>query len=82
MIDHPIPTMAEEAACEHRYTEVLGMQLETIVGGTPPVARRAFEFVQQKLKLHVKGREFEPKEAQQKVLISSEHLVHLRGIRP
>ena len=37
------------------------MQLESFVGGTPPVTRRAFKFGQQKINLHVKGREFEPK---------------------
>ena len=43
------------------YTEILGMQLESFVGGTPPVERRAFRFGAQKINLHVKGREFEPK---------------------
>ena len=31
------------------------------MGGTPPVARKAFVFGSQKINLHVKGREFEPK---------------------
>jgi catechol 2,3-dioxygenase-like lactoylglutathione lyase family enzyme len=43
------------------YTRVLGMQLETFVGGTPPVERRAFKFGRQKINLHVQGAEFEPK---------------------
>jgi len=43
------------------YTEVMGMQLESFVGGKPPVERKAFKFGQQKINLHVKGREFEPK---------------------
>ena len=43
------------------YTRVLGMQLETFVGGTPPVERQAFRFGQQKINLHVQGAEFEPK---------------------
>ena len=43
------------------YTRVLGMQLETFVGGTPPVQRQAFKFGHQKINLHVRGREFEPK---------------------
>ncbi len=60
-LDHLVLTTAHEAACIHFYTEVLGMQLESFVGGTPPVARRAFKFGAQKINLHVKGREFEPK---------------------
>lgn len=40
---------------------VLGMQLETFVGGTPPVERRAFKFGNQKINIHVQGSEFEPK---------------------
>ncbi|WP_395703275.1 VOC family protein [Aquabacterium sp.] len=60
-LDHLVLTTAHEAACIRFYTEVLGMQLESFVGGTPPVARRAFKFGAQKINLHVKGREFEPK---------------------
>jgi catechol 2,3-dioxygenase-like lactoylglutathione lyase family enzyme len=37
------------------------MQLESFVGGTPPVERKAFKFGAQKINLHLKGREFEPK---------------------
>lgn len=43
------------------YVRVLGMTLETFVGGTPPVARQALRFGAQKINIHVKGREFEPK---------------------
>ncbi len=60
-LDHLVLTTADEAACIRFYTEVLGMRLETFVGGTPPVSRQAFLFGQQKINLHVKGREFEPK---------------------
>ena len=60
-LDHLVLTTAHEEACINFYTELLGMQLETLVGGTPPVTRRAFRFGQQKINLHVKGREFEPK---------------------
>ncbi len=60
-LDHLVLTTANEAACTDFYTRVLGMQLETFVGGTPPVERRAFRFGRQKINLHVKGREFEPK---------------------
>lgn len=60
-LDHLVLTTADEAACVRFYTEVLGMELERFVGGTPPVERRAFRFGMQKINLHVKGREFEPK---------------------
>jgi catechol 2,3-dioxygenase-like lactoylglutathione lyase family enzyme len=60
-LDHLVLTTANEAACIDFYTRVLGMQLETFVGGTPPVSRRAFKFGHQKINLHVKGAEFEPK---------------------
>lgn len=60
-LDHLVLTTADEVACIDFYTRVLGMQLETFIGGTPPVERRAFKFGSQKINLHVKGSEFEPK---------------------
>jgi catechol 2,3-dioxygenase-like lactoylglutathione lyase family enzyme len=60
-LDHLVLTTCDEAACIDFYTRVLGMQLETFVGGTPPVQRQAFKFGHQKINLHVRGREFEPK---------------------
>jgi len=60
-LDHLVLTTARKAECVDFYTRVLGMQLETFVGGTPPVERRAFRFGQQKINLHVQGAEFEPK---------------------
>ena len=60
-LDHLVLTTSNERACVDFYTRVLGMQLESFIGGTPPVERRAFKFGQQKINLHVKGREFEPK---------------------
>ncbi len=60
-LDHLVLTTSHEADCIRFYTEVLGMQLESFIGGTPPVERRAFTFGQQKINLHVKGREFEPR---------------------
>lgn len=60
-LDHLVLTTADEAACVDFYTRVLGMALETFVGGTPPVARKAFTFGAQKINLHVKGSEFGPK---------------------
>jgi catechol 2,3-dioxygenase-like lactoylglutathione lyase family enzyme len=60
-IDHLVLTTAREAACIDFYTRVLGMQLESFIGGSPPVERRAFKFGSQKINLHVQGAEFEPK---------------------
>ncbi len=60
-LDHLVLTTSREAACIDFYTRVLGMQLESFIGGTPPVERRAFKFGNQKLNLHVQGSEFEPK---------------------
>ena len=60
-LDHLVLTTSREAACVDFYTRVMGMQLETFVGGTPPVERRAFKFGNQKINLHVQGAEFEPK---------------------
>jgi catechol 2,3-dioxygenase-like lactoylglutathione lyase family enzyme len=37
------------------------MALETFIGGTPPVERMAFRFGGQKINVHVRGKEFEPK---------------------
>jgi catechol 2,3-dioxygenase-like lactoylglutathione lyase family enzyme len=60
-LDHLVLTTGNEAACVDFYTRVLGMRLESFVGGTPLVERKAFKFGSQKINLHVKGREFEPK---------------------
>jgi catechol 2,3-dioxygenase-like lactoylglutathione lyase family enzyme len=60
-LDHLVLTTVHENECIRFYTEVLGMRLESFVGGTPPVTRQAFCFGNQKINLHVKGREFEPK---------------------
>lgn len=55
-LDHLVLTTGDEAACIRFYTEVLGMQLESFGAG-----RRAFRFGAQKINLHLRGREFEPK---------------------
>jgi catechol 2,3-dioxygenase-like lactoylglutathione lyase family enzyme len=60
-IDHIVLTTANEFTCIDFYTRVLGMQLESFIGGTPPVERKAFRFGDQKINLHIKGKEFEPK---------------------
>ena len=60
-LDHLVLTTARREACIDFYTRVLGMQIESFVGGTPPVERLAFRFGNQKINLHVQGAEFEPK---------------------
>jgi catechol 2,3-dioxygenase-like lactoylglutathione lyase family enzyme len=60
-LDHLVLTTSHEAACIDFYTRVLGLTLESFNAGSPPVARRAFKFGQQKINLHVQGSEFEPK---------------------
>lgn len=60
-LDHLVLTTSSEKACIDFYTRVLGMTLESFIGGTPPVERKAFKFGNQKINLHIKGKEFEPK---------------------
>lgn len=60
-LDHLVLTTQDVAACVDFYTRVLGMALESFIGGTPPVERKAFKFGHQKINLHVRGSEFEPK---------------------
>ena len=55
-LDHLVLTTTDPAACIDFYTRVLGMQRETFGDG-----RTAFRFGNQKINLHVKGREYEPK---------------------
>jgi catechol 2,3-dioxygenase-like lactoylglutathione lyase family enzyme len=55
-LDHLVLTTQDEDACIRFYVGVLGMQLETFGAG-----RKAFRFGNQKINLHIKGREFEPK---------------------
>ena len=60
-LDHLVLTTSKEAECVDFYTRVLGMKLDSFIGGTPPVERKAFMFGNQKINLHIKGKEFEPK---------------------
>lgn len=60
-LDHLVITTANESACVDFYVRIMGMELDTFVGGSPPVERKAFKFGNQKINLHLKGREFEPK---------------------
>ncbi|MDP9603115.1 UNVERIFIED_ORG: catechol 2,3-dioxygenase-like lactoylglutathione lyase family enzyme [Variovorax paradoxus] len=55
-LDHLVLTTAHEDACIRFYVDVLGMSLESFGAG-----RKAFRFGNQKINLHVKGHEFEPK---------------------
>lgn len=55
-LDHLVLTTANEEACVRFYVETMGMTLETFGAG-----RKAFRFGHQKINLHVKGHEFEPK---------------------
>jgi catechol 2,3-dioxygenase-like lactoylglutathione lyase family enzyme len=55
-LDHLVLTTTDEAACVRFYVDALGMTLESFGEG-----RQAFRFGNQKINLHVKGREFEPK---------------------
>jgi len=55
-LDHLVLTTACEEACVRFYVDGLGMALETFGTG-----RKAFRFGSQKINLHVKGHEFEPK---------------------
>ncbi|MFG0418062.1 VOC family protein [Pseudomonas sp. zjy_8] len=55
-LDHLVLTASNPGATTHFYTQVLGMRLETFGSG-----RLAFSFGNQKINMHVRGREFEPK---------------------
>jgi len=55
-IDHVVLTCADVDATIDFYTRALGMTAETFAGG-----RRALSFGEQKINLHQKGAEFEPK---------------------
>jgi catechol 2,3-dioxygenase-like lactoylglutathione lyase family enzyme len=55
-LDHLVLTTRDLDACVDFYTRVLGMRLETFGAG-----RLALRFGDQKINLHVAGKEFEPK---------------------
>jgi catechol 2,3-dioxygenase-like lactoylglutathione lyase family enzyme len=55
-LDHLVLTAVDAEATVDFYTRVMGMQLETFGAG-----RRAFRYGNQKINLHVRGQEFEPK---------------------
>ncbi|MBA6116684.1 VOC family protein [Pseudomonas sp. NC26] len=55
-LDHLVLTTFDVDACTDFYTRVLGMQLETFGAG-----RLALRYGKQKINVHVRGHEFEPK---------------------
>lgn len=55
-LDHMVLTCTDAAASTDFYTRVMGMTLETFGAD-----RLAFRFGNQKINLHVRGHEFEPK---------------------
>ena len=55
-LDHLVLTTTDEAACIAFYTDLLGMTLERFGND-----RKALRFGGQKINIHVKGLEFEPK---------------------
>ena len=55
-LDHLVLTTTDREACVRFYTEILGMRLEIFGEG-----RVAFRFGNQKINLHERGREFDPK---------------------
>ncbi len=55
-VDHFVLTIADLEATRRFYCDGLGMELVTFAGG-----RHALAFGQQKINLHIRGREFEPK---------------------
>lgn len=57
-LDHLVLTTAFPEKCIHFYTAILGMHLESFGANNE---RKAFKFGQQKINLHIRGNEFEPK---------------------
>lgn len=55
-LDHLVLTTIDLTACKDFYTGVMGMRLETFGNG-----RVAFRFGNQKINVHERGHEFEPK---------------------
>lgn len=55
-LDHLVLTTVDVDACKDFYLRVMGMQPETFGNG-----RLAFRFGNQKINVHERGREFEPK---------------------
>ena len=58
-LDHFVLTVADMDATCAFYTRVLGMEVQTF----GPLQRKALHFGRQKINLHQRGKEFEPKAA-------------------
>ena len=59
-LDHLVLTTTDEVACLDFYTRVLGMTLENYQTATG-LPRKALKYGQQKINLHLKGFEYEPR---------------------
>lgn len=55
-LDHLVLTTIDVEACKDFYTRIMGMKLENFGAG-----RLAMRFGEQKINVHVRGHEFEPK---------------------
>lgn len=55
-LDHLVLTTIDVEACKDFYTRIMGMKLENFGAG-----RLALRFGEQKINVHVRGHEFEPK---------------------
>ncbi|MGJ7476086.1 VOC family protein [Pseudomonas fulva] len=55
-LDHLVLTTINVEACKDFYTRIMGMKLENFGAG-----RLAMRFGEQKINVHVRGHEFEPK---------------------
>jgi len=60
-LDHLVLTTRNMKKCVYFYRDILGMKLETFFGENPKVERKALKYGNQKINLHVYGKEFEPK---------------------
>jgi catechol 2,3-dioxygenase-like lactoylglutathione lyase family enzyme len=58
-IDHVVLTTIDPKQCIDFYTRVLGMTLESFM--SDGITRQALKFGNQKINVHVRGKEFEPK---------------------
>ena len=59
-LDHLVLTTTDEVACLDFYTRVLGMTLENYQTATG-LPRKALKYGRQKINLHLKGLEYEPR---------------------
>lgn len=61
-LDHLVLTVQDLDATVHFYEKILGMKCESFVSASSPDTKRyALKFGTQKINLHIRGKEFEPK---------------------